>query len=55
MTWAFSINVDFIQVPEFFRFDHGPVKMTMPHDPVAAEEKLATIIPGGNRRHQSLF
>lgn len=38
-------NVEFVKVPEFYRFLHGNSSFIMPHDPLAAAEGLMTLFP----------
>jgi phytoene dehydrogenase-like protein len=38
-------NVEFIRVPEFYRFINGRFDVTIPHDPVVATERLAGLFP----------
>jgi all-trans-retinol 13,14-reductase len=38
-------NVEFIKVPEFFRFINGRQNVTMPHDANAAAESLSKLFP----------
>jgi len=39
-------NVEFIKVPEFFRFVNDRCSVTVPHDPVQAAEILTEMFPG---------
>ena len=39
-------QVEFIRVPEFYRFTNGRVDVTVPHDPVVAAERLSALFPG---------
>jgi len=41
-----SGNVDFLKVPEFYRFIKGDLAVTVPHDPQVAASRLAEIFPG---------
>ena len=38
-------NVDFIHVPEFYRFIRGDLAVTIPHDPQQASERLTEMFP----------
>jgi len=40
-----SDQVEFIKVPEFYRFVNGRVDITVPHDPVLAAERLSALFP----------
>jgi phytoene dehydrogenase-like protein len=39
-------NVEFIHVPEFYRFIKGDLAVTIPHDPQVATERLTELFPG---------
>ncbi|MCU0473059.1 MAG: NAD(P)/FAD-dependent oxidoreductase [Bacteroidales bacterium] len=39
-------NVEFIRVPEFYRFMNGRYSVTIPHDPAEATEILSGLFPG---------
>jgi len=38
-------NVEFIQLPEFYRFTNGRVDVTIPHNPEMAIERLSSLFP----------
>ncbi len=39
-------NVEFMQLPEFYRFINDRVDVTIPHDPEVATERLSGLFPG---------
>ncbi len=39
-------NVEFIRLPEFYRFINDRVDVTIPHDPEVAAERLSGLFPG---------
>jgi all-trans-retinol 13,14-reductase len=39
-------NVDFIRLPEFYRFVNDRIDITIPHDPIVAEQRLSKLFPG---------
>lgn len=39
-------QVEFLPLPEFYRFVNGRVDLSLPHDPVVAAEKLIAYFPG---------
>lgn len=39
-------NVEFIKVPEFYRFINDRYSVTIPHDPGKASERLSVLFPG---------
>ena len=39
-------HVEFIPLPEFYRFTNGRFDVTIPHDPVVAAERLSALFPG---------
>ena len=39
-------NVEFIRLPEFYRFINDRVEVTIPHDPEVAAERLSGLFPG---------
>lgn len=38
-------NVEFLKVPEFYRFMNDRIDVTIPHDPEVAAERLSTLFP----------
>jgi all-trans-retinol 13,14-reductase len=39
-------HVEFIPLPEFYRFTNGRFDVTIPHDPAVAAERLSALFPG---------
>jgi all-trans-retinol 13,14-reductase len=48
-------NVDFIKVPEFYRFINDRFSVTVPHEPETAIERLSTLFPGEEDGIKSYF
>lgn len=48
-------NVEFLPLPEFYRFVHNQTDVTIPHDPLAAEEKLSGLFPGESAGVKAYF
>jgi len=48
-------NVEFIRLPEFYRFINDRIDMTIPHDPEVAMERLSGLFPGENVGIKAFF
>jgi phytoene dehydrogenase-like protein len=48
-------NVEFIRLPEFYRFTNGRFDVTIPHDPVVAAERLSGLFPGETEGIKAYF
>lgn len=48
-------NVEFIRLPEFYRFINGRVDVIVPHDPGVAEERLSGLFPGDKEGIKAFF
>lgn len=48
-------HVEFIRLPEFYRFIHDRVEVTIPHDPVVAAERLSRLFPGETEGIRAYF
>ncbi len=48
-------NVEFIRIPDFYRFVNGRVDVTIPHDPEVAIARLAGLFPGETEGIKAYF
>lgn len=48
-------NVEFIRLPEFYRFTNDRVDVTLPHDPLLATERLSRLFPGETEGIKAYF
>ncbi|MGB8490805.1 MAG: NAD(P)/FAD-dependent oxidoreductase [Bacteroidales bacterium] len=48
-------SVEFLQVPEFYRFVNGRIDMVIPHDPVIAAERLSGLFPEEEKGIKAFF
>ena len=48
-------NVDFIPVPEFYRFINDRYRVTIPHDPALAAERLSALFPNESSGIKAYF